>query len=171
MISAGEIRAGEIIGHRVWAVTAEMNALRSICSIKEWKNGFMGTPRGLDTQAQIDEISMGLRWTMFSREIELLKSNHGVHSFKERASAISYAKELASYLFCPVAIGTVEQWGIVWEHDKGYRAQCAKIHSLESVIGRLLVDRSEGELILERLRARYSLKKPPTLERSKKWLR
>ncbi len=166
------IGAGEIIGHRVWAITNEM-ALRSICSTKEWRDGFMSTAREPVTQAQMDEIARMdvarvnvmacTQAVMFSylreliREHGLLKSNYGVHSFKDSASAIAYAKKWTRCTSCPYVIGTVEMWGVVWEHARGYRAQFAKIRSLESVVGRLLVGQPEYELILERLRARYSL--------------
>lgn len=47
-----------------------------------------------------------------------------------------------------MAVGTVRLWGEVIEHERGYRAEFAKVHSLDHVF---------GEADLAALRARYGV--------------
>jgi hypothetical protein len=55
--------------------------------------------------------------------------NDGVHSFKEVLSAMYYAQHSGAI----VVIGTIKMWGEVVEHERGYRAQYARINSLDKI--------------------------------------
>lgn len=103
------IRAGEITGRRAWWRMG--NKLFSIYMTScEW---FPGVP-------VIGDVSSG----------------YGVHSFKEATHLIDYAMSvwfLSSPQFASSLVtGTVSMWGEIVEHERGYRAQYAKIISLDT---------------------------------------
>jgi hypothetical protein len=52
----------------------------------------------------------------------------GVHAYKTRNDALAYAMSGAR-----VALGSVLLWGEVVEHERGYRAARAKIHSIDDI--------------------------------------
>lgn len=82
---------------------------------------------------------------------------HGIHCFKHPAY-VDDAFGSGKYVG-----GTIEIWGEIIEHEKGYRAQFARIKSLNMIWGfkkatkgfwrKRVID--EGEEILEALRDRY----------------
>lgn len=91
---------------------------------------------------------------------------YGVHAFKDEARALAYCRLYAmqeamfeSIIYhgrpgCvpwrPFAIGTVALWGEVIEHEEGYRAEFAKVMSINRLIG-------EGGN-LDELRALYGVR-------------
>lgn len=54
-----------------------------------------------------------------------LEDGMGIHAFKDRKTAEENN--------CGHVLGTVEMWGDIVEHEKGYRSEWAKIKSLEYV--------------------------------------
>jgi hypothetical protein len=116
------IRAGEIVGHRMWLVIEEH--LHSIyrCDYR-W---FPGQPASGDPEER----------------------PFGVYACKELdPKDFTYPRTsgLGSRIK-GVVIGTVDLWGIVIEHERGYRAQFAAVRSL---------DGGWGNIDLEALRSRY----------------
>lgn len=95
----------------------------------------------------------------------------GVHAFKSEKAALEYAmpyrtRELTYNQHSmqtrvrevvPVVIGRVALWGEVIEHEKGYRAEYAKVHSLDVPLG---ISAEE----LDRLRALYLRPQPDSAE-------
>lgn len=83
------------------------------------------------------------------------RHDYGVHAFKEIADTREYLKIL-QYGFswantstgCFV-LGTVQLWGEVVEHERGYRASFAKIKSLDHMIN------PDPSISLEGLRLKY----------------
>lgn len=80
------------------------------------------------------------------------KEHQGVHCLKSLDNVLRYfeydrAKEI-------LVIGKVKLWGLVIEHENGYRAEHAKIHSLDFVLCDPSIDE---DAILARLRRRYGV--------------
>jgi hypothetical protein len=99
------IRAGEIVGYRCWQIDSA-GLLRSVFrSESVWLPG---------------EVMVG------SPDVS---TSEGVHAFKDRLAAGAYGyNSLESGL---VIGGTVDMWGMVIEHERGYRAQYAAIASID----------------------------------------
>lgn len=57
-----------------------------------------------------------------------LENSSGVYAFRSRADAEHEAKRYGSAL----AVGSVKMWGTIVEHEKGYRAEFAKIDQIFS---------------------------------------
>lgn len=92
-----EIKAGELVAWRCWRIVGG-GKLISMTQPTVWEEGV----------AQEADVEGGL----------------GIHAWKTEAQARDYAK---TYYTEPVAIGTIELWGHVIEHDEGYRAQYGQI--------------------------------------------
>jgi hypothetical protein len=141
------IRAGEIIAHRAWRLYPD-GVLHSVYRDKiEW---IPGKPMTGD-----------------------VRHGYGVHAFKDFDLVEKYAYESqTSWIIRVVWIeengrptcetppadtfvfGTVALWGEVVEHERGYRAEFAKIVSLDSIVG--LIEH-EATRALYRVRARYGI--------------
>lgn len=106
------IRAGEIIGWRVWLLNRSRMRLQSILLEFEWDP----------------------EWT--SEETRPIEGSHGCgfHAWKEFDDAANYRDSLGRYNLNTHdgIIGQVKLWGTVLEHELGYRAQFAKVHTLVS---------------------------------------
>lgn len=134
------IRAGEVIARRCWRVIRDR--LHSTYQQKHvWKPG---EPMTGD-----------------------VRHEYGVHAFKEDSSIEEYILENRIYdqafiiiadggwvrpKTTPFAVGTILLWGEIVEHERGYRAEFAKIASIDRVEG---ADEDPG--MLERLRTTYAL--------------
>lgn len=109
----GDMILADIIGWRIWRVTGSAY-LRSLTAKTIW---FPGEPM---EAAEVADHGAG---------------KDGVHVFKERAGAV---KELSLYLDhvkgASYALGSVLLWGDVVEHERGYRAERAKIVSIDDVV-------------------------------------
>lgn len=148
------IRAGEIIAHRCWRI--EGGLLRSVYRRQHiWRPGepMTGDVRG----------------------------EYGVHAFNERGLVSMYCEMTAAWSQNWVsfkwnddgsfemiehpdteaifAIGTVALWGEVIEHERGYRAEFARIASIDSIRGK-----TEPSLLAE-LRERYGVAAAHGVER------
>lgn len=150
------IRTGEIIGHRLWWVVRNFDGEPSLCSLAHnriWRPGEIirgdtnqivdhdpymvmliwgGTyafsdPAALDLE--ISEMLVSIEKTKHYRRIGIV-----VHPLL--GQQLGFAK------------GTIKMWGDVVEHETGYRAEFAKLHSLDRVY-------SDDETDLGVLRARY----------------
>ncbi len=127
-------RSGEFTGHRIWRVV-DKHRLFSIYAPKEWVGGLMTSPHAPVSQAEIneahdkdaDEAKHGFR----PKNARQLLERKGVYSFKECIDALEYASWTSPH-YGPLLIGEIAMWGIVWEHGIGYRAQSARILSVES---------------------------------------
>lgn len=152
------IRAGEITAFRAWRIEGDKLFSVYIEGI-EWKPG---CPMTGDVQAG------------------------GVFSFKDVGEVYEYLAERQSTPVLRIefddvtgfsrlvhetmrtetfAIGTVQLWGQVIEHERGYRAQFAKIASLDHVIQSLgPLCGPDSNFMLADLRARYGVTETPAAE-------
>lgn len=95
-----EIKAGEITAWRVWLIN-QYGKLTSTAMDTVWEDGAV-----IEGNVDVGE---------------------GVHAWKDEASARSYARSFHGTAY---AIGTVELWGKVIEHESGYRAQFAEVKDI-----------------------------------------
>lgn len=133
------IRAGEIIGHRMWWVIRD-NDLCSLAHLFIWQ------PEQVVT-GDLDKIVIlapffgqhvfgGVYSYASSNELakELIGYNDNDLAFP---SVVSFSDHQPPIAVRGIAIGTIKCWGEVIEHERGYRAQYAKIQSIDRVIGRV----------------------------------
>lgn len=145
------IRAGEIIGHRLWWVID--GQLSSLAHRRLWQPG--ETIYG-DTNKIVQEDYFFLMhiWggtyafghsDYCQPEINELKS-YVAERRRGRAWPMmgwDACRETGTFV-----VGTIKMWGDVVEHDHGYRAEFAKLHSIDGLWG-------EGDI--DALRTRYGV--------------
>jgi len=105
LIERGDPQLGEIIAWRCWRVTSTgflCSVFRS--TVWNWKTDSKGN--GAQMTGNVDQ------------------ERGGVYAWKTRAQAMRYAPAQ------PIVIGQVRLWGEVVEHQRGYRAQFARIDRL-----------------------------------------
>lgn len=144
------VRAGEIIGYRLWYIL-DNHALCSLAHHFIWEPGAV-------IEGNIDERVDS--WLPFSSYPIM----GGVYSYSSPESIFKemYMSNIRSARFPQaisftginwltnfgVAYGTIKCWGEVVEHERGYRAQYARLHTIDGVIG--CVD-------LDTLRSKYNV--------------
>lgn len=142
-----DMQVRDLIGWRVWRITS-LGYLRSLTADAIWLPGVPMEATGVsDSNAPI-----------------LKASDLGIHVFAERNGAVLEVEQYVrmegsnnhSY-----AIGSVLLWGEVVEHERGYRAERAKIKSIDDVTwrGKPPWDKETAE-VLGFLRARYGVQVP-----------
>lgn len=107
-----ELKLGEIIGHRAWRLFPNTGMLHSMFFDIQW---LPGTP--MDGKPDIQ--------------------NCGVYAWKEPRFNESYISDLACASIIIIG-GTVELYGLIDEHEYGYRAEHAMIASLDFAAYRYL---------------------------------
>jgi len=120
------VRAGEITGYRMWLV---LSSLR-LCSLA---HKFIWEP-GATIEGDVDEL--------VSSTYDMVNLYGGVYSYATFEELAPELSEIAEDSFpggheFGVAIGTIKCWGEVIEHQRGYRAQYAKLTSIDAVIGQV----------------------------------
>lgn len=112
---ATEIKAGEILAWRCWKKSSD-GTLGSMVMNAPWAKDkpMRGNPRNL---------------------------SEGVHAWKTRQQAETYA---LSYPRSEIAIGTIELWGHVVEHDDGYRAEYGQIKEIVTTVNHSYPHGSSG---------------------------
>ena len=142
------VRAGELIGYRAWLVLSD----HSLCSLA---HHFVWEP-GAVIEGDVDKVVNNLNWFI----TPLIFG--GTYSYKDPIYLREEFGEITDGLFPyltyigmhtysthGLAFGTIKCWGEVIEHEKGYRAQFAKLHTIDHVIGH--------HLNLHSLRERYKV--------------
>jgi hypothetical protein len=125
LIPYAGVRAGEIIGYRMWYVLDN----NQLCSLA---HEFIWEPNAI-VEGKLDEVVENM---YFSRSIY-----GGVYSYSDANYLTIELNNLRRsltwllYTWHGIAIGTIKCWGEVIEHEKGYRAQYAKLTSITDVIG------------------------------------
>lgn len=152
------VRSGEIIGHRIWYVVEERGELW-LCSVAHkrlWKPG--ETIEG-NINEKVDEGILGGTYSY--------KDGHEAHHHAAVAAGqMRHLKQMRVDVDVSglnfnnvhgVAIGTIKMWGEVVEHERGYRAQYAKVDSLlEAGDEEGLLDRWDGDPALRERRERLN---------------
>ena len=126
------VRAGELIGHRMWLVLPDYN-LCSIAHYLEWQ------PEAT-IEGKLDESvsGMSLFKTLFGGVYSYNAYAHLAHDLEEiTPNSFPCTSWVGSYIMevIGIAIGTIKCWGEVIEHEKGWRAQYAKLQSIDYVVG------------------------------------
>lgn len=141
------VRAGEIIGYRMWIVTQHYE----LCSLAHL---FIWDPEAV-IKGDIDKIVVD----RFPFNSPIYGGTYSFASFKELLPELDGIDRWTlptpimfnnsfGIMALGVAIGTIKCWGEVVEHEKGYRAQYAKLQSIDQVVGPIDIDL---------LKARYKL--------------
>ena len=142
------IRAGEIIAYRAWSVLN--GKLRSMAAefdwepdgIPLWHQWMVPGKSGMDRPTVPHQSPNGVGEEMA-----------GFHAFKSmRDVEFEYAPCDADDA---VVYGQVKLWGTVYEHQFGYRAEYAKIHTLTEY--RSLRRYHDAQEVLQSLREAYGL--------------
>ena len=121
------IRAGEIIGWRIWGLSNGL--LHSIFVFQIWRPGLFERATCKDSGPE----------------------NLGFHAFKDRERA---EREASRHIYDSIAIvGSVEMWGEVIEHQYGWRSEYAAVRSITKITGEL--DFSCRQQLLLDLREKY----------------
>jgi hypothetical protein len=130
------IRAGEIIGWRVWKLCHGL--LQSVVVSFTWHPG------------------------VFERSSCILygHNNLGYHAFRDKEQAERETSMQAYWL--PCVIGSVAMWGEVIEHENGWRSEYAAVRSLIKITGAIPFWRKHW-LLLE-LREKYNCAVPMSAE-------
>lgn len=129
-----EMQLGEVIGYRCWRLN--YNHLRSVFMHDIWMPGAVMVSRSFE--------DWGVR---------------GVHAWKD-AGSFEFAEYIQGYLPIPslndptIITGTVLLWGDVVEHQYGYRAEFAKVRSIDWVYP-AIKDMGNEQRILSDLRCLY----------------
>jgi hypothetical protein len=153
------IRAGEIIGHRLWWVIPQ-DGEQWLCSLahrrlwwpgetiegnvtkpaNEYENGLLicTIMGGVYAFATMERLGQEIRACLSFVEGMNRARRYGIFNSPRAFDPTAETSTLVS--------GTVKMWGDVVEHEKGYRAQFAKVASLDRMFG-------DGDL--DALRARY----------------
>jgi len=127
------VRAGEIIGYRMWLVLID----NRLCSHSHY---FIWEP-GATIEGDVDKV---VEYNTFMLHKPIMG---GVYSFATLDQLRPEAIITAAYGFPTItwegravyglALGTIKCWGEVIEHERGWRAQYAKIHSIDSCLGQV----------------------------------
>lgn len=146
------IRTGEIIGHRLWWVLRSDEGELSLCSLAHKKLWLPDETVYGDTQQPISHPWL-FRTRIFGGVYAFAKAERMEPEIQE---SVEYLTHLPEQLICfdfltvtPVegfAVGTIKMWGDVIEHETGYRAEYAKLNS---------IDKTYCCEHLDALRARY----------------
>lgn len=143
-----DMQVRDLIGWRVWRITS-LGYLRSLTADAIW---LPGVPMEADGVVDTAMTPGGSPRSL------------GIHVFAERNGAIleveTYDRMEGSNNHS-YAIGSVLLWGEVVEHERGYRAERAKIKSIDDVTwhGKPPWDKETAE-VLGFLRARYGVQVP-----------
>jgi hypothetical protein len=119
------ISAGEIVAHRAWRIVP-IGLLSSVACAKVWPPDEPMRGEGVDDY-----------------------NAAGVHAFKSQCDALSEYACTGE----PMVFGTVMLWGVVIEHERGYRAEYAKVRSIDLISG---VSWWRERRLIRRIRQRYA---------------
>jgi hypothetical protein len=131
-LGESRIRAGEVIGWRIWRLYGAL--LQSAVFSYIWRPG-------------VFERSC-------SEEGECC--NFGYHAFRDKEQA----EREASAHWSPIVIGSVAMWGEVIEHQHGWRSEYAAVRSIIKITGHIRLWRKH-RLLLE-LREKYGCRAAAT---------
>lgn len=119
------IVVGELVGYRAWWLRGGL--LQSLAHSYVWQPGGV-------VEGNVDQLLWGDgTWVRATYA--------GVYAFKEQHDSLIEGRAwfnvrdsmLPSY--DSLVFGTIWLWGEVVEHERGYRAQFAKVRSLDSALG------------------------------------
>ena len=122
---AVEVRAGEITGWRVWHVREHFSTRDLAPHVPRLFSVYM--------EDFVWPATGPARGNPLLRSGSDDSTPQGVYAWKTEDLAHAYSLEQRTV--CYSAIGKVDLWGRVIEHEKGYRAEYARVASIEIVHG------------------------------------
>lgn len=133
------IRTGEIIGHRLWWVIGD--DLCSLAHSRIWKPGetIVGDTNGIvRSDPFYFEVIWGGTYAFATRgqlggDIEAMTDALASAAQRRRSGSLYLWAGHPLYVAEGFAIGTVKMWGDVVEHETGYRAEFAKLNSIDEI--------------------------------------
>lgn len=126
------IRPGEVVGYRVWKIT-------NYEAPRQWRHL---QPHGFLTSTVMDQHIWVPGEPMTGTPCR--NDSPGVHAWK------SISQAMCMYPTPGYVFGSVELWGDIVEHERGYRAEFGQIKSLDGI--------TDGDTeLLARLRKRYGV--------------
>ena len=149
-IESAGIRSGEIIAWRAWRLCAvdKKLMLKSMAMDCLWMPGATMTINSVLEQCGIEQD----RWERVPPS-----TGAGIHAFKTLDQAVSNYGGYHRTVY-----GTVALWGEVIEHTGGYRAEFARLNTIDHIDGQAIHDLGLGEgaepVLLEALRENYGVK-------------
>jgi len=108
-----DARRVDLIGWRIWRVTS-LGYLQAITADSIYMPGV----------AMVAHTEIG----------DAQSTASGVHAFKDFAGVAKESDDYRKQVGGAYAIGTVQLWGEVVEHERGYRAERAMIRSIDGVV-------------------------------------
>lgn len=136
------IRAGELTGYRAWRIV-EPHYWWDMSAQKGGKNDYWS----------LRSLTAGVEW----KPGEVMEGDvreYGVYCFSNPHWCRMEVYQYRDHSTPVLAIGKVKIWGEIIEHDYGYRAQYAKLVSIEDIVGGEPSDQKE---VLQALKARYEV--------------
>jgi hypothetical protein len=133
------VRAGELIGHRMWMVLHDLE----LCSLA---HHFIWEPNAT-IEGDVDKVvEDGWGRGLFPIYGGTYAYNDPLHIREsgdlEEMNPSKFPAPITFDAFFAqwhtlhaIAIGTIKMWGEVVEHEKGYRAQYAKLQAIDQVLG------------------------------------
>lgn len=132
-LCAGD-KFGEFEGHRAWLFDLRTGLLKSC-----WQDQYVWHPAAVfSANEEVDDFGP-----------------HGIHGFKSEDEIERYASAFPHEV---VVFGRVRLWGDVIEHDRGYRAEFARIVGLDRI--RCPADVPASSVSLAALRRLYNVEEP-----------
>lgn len=146
-----DIRAGEIIAARCWILFNE--SLYSMTVPYRW---YPGAINEAGTKSPDSDHFLNSGGSIFVDYETFVPETEGFYAFKTMQLCCSEYDYYSDFF---IVRGTVALWGTVLEHELGYRAQFAKIRSLDSMAIRTdnVVDRILRRPELAKLRRKYGV--------------
>lgn len=138
------IRAGEIIGHRFWRIHHEVE-LESIATNYIWKPDTI-----IEGDIERNYGFSGIKGGIYSFRKDSLELAKNIKNF-DRESVVMLCQHIG------IAYGTISMWGEVVEHESGYRAQFARVKSIEKVWASWPVTIYQSEELKTILKCKYGV--------------
>lgn len=139
------IRTGEIIGHRLWFIVD--GRLSSLAHLRIWRPG--ETVVG-DTNEIVrhDPLFIQVIWGGTYAFARRDQCDEEITDLTEVLARVAHNKGRGfyfigsepAYLASGLVVGTVKMWGDVVEHETGYRAEFAKLNSIDELYGKGDID-------------------------------
>lgn len=137
------IRTGELIGHRLWWMIVEKDK-QWLCSLAHRRLWLPGETIEGDLEKPVDIFCsiFGGTYAFSNRDFiepELNEWKHSICTWNEQLK-LGFIWVTGFHWFplhesTTLVSGTVKMWGEVVEHERGYRSQFAKLHSLDAIYG------------------------------------
>lgn len=142
------LRVGEIRAWRAWRVVGEESWLGHLPAL------FNPNKK---PNAQLYSMAVEVEWKPGDMMQGDVREYMGIHAWKSEQNVMDYAR---LYDGTVLAIGTVDLWGEIVEHENGFRAECARISSLKTLLNSSYAPHrgfSPDKKLLSRLQQQYNV--------------